>query len=173
MTKMNPRKIKGFGGCKSDTLEHLHIPVPIRWDSDGRTNRTTHSGVLCLDDNPSSSEIPVIPVQGRIPTATGVWCVSGSLVGSTHRLTENPLSQNWQHNLNLYLQLRFPEKYRWGVSKREGVCVKLPYLESDGNLNLPSSTTECILSSRMHKGLHSGTWEYVFCAGRVVQVLSK
>ena len=53
----------------------------------GRTNRITHSGVLRLDDTASPTEIPVIPVQGWIPTGSWTWCISCSLVGLTHPLT--------------------------------------------------------------------------------------
>ena len=53
----------------------------------GRTNRTTYSGVLRLDDSASPSEVPVLPVQDRIPTGSGSGCVPRSLVGLSHRLT--------------------------------------------------------------------------------------
>ena len=53
----------------------------------GGSNRSSRPGVLRLDDTASPSEIPVIPVQDRIPTGSGVWCVPCHLVGLPHRLT--------------------------------------------------------------------------------------
>jgi hypothetical protein len=53
----------------------------------GRSNRSSHSGVLRLDDTASPSEIPVIPVQGWIPFGSGSGCVPCPLVGLTHPLT--------------------------------------------------------------------------------------
>jgi len=46
----------------------------------GRTNRTTDSGILRLDDIASSSENPVAPVQDRIPNGSGIWCISGAVL---------------------------------------------------------------------------------------------
>jgi hypothetical protein len=53
----------------------------------GRSNRSSHPGVLRLDDTASPSEIPVIPVQGWIPFGSGSGCVPCPLVGLPHRLT--------------------------------------------------------------------------------------
>jgi len=45
-----------------------------------------------LDDIASSSEVPVLPVQGWISTGVGVWCVPRHLVVPIHfHLTEHPL----------------------------------------------------------------------------------
>ena len=46
----------------------------------GRTNRTTDSGVLRLDVTASSSEISVLLVQDRIPNGSGIWCISGAVL---------------------------------------------------------------------------------------------
>ena len=56
----------------------------------GSSNRTTHSGVLCLDLTTSPAEIPVRPVKERISAGSGIWCVSRYLVGLDHHLTEAP-----------------------------------------------------------------------------------
>ncbi len=40
-----------------------------------------------LDVDTSSSEVLVLPVQGRVSVGSRVWCVSGSLLGSTDSLT--------------------------------------------------------------------------------------
>ena len=65
----------------------------------GRTNRTTDSGILRLDDIASSSENPVAPVQDWISNHSGIWCVSGVvlvydirgiLTGNLTRLTPSP-----------------------------------------------------------------------------------
>ena len=79
---------------RKEDLWEIYNQGMVRWFSDGRDNWTTDSGVLRLDVTASSSEIPVPHLQGRIPTGSGIWCVPRPLVGSTHRLTENPLSQN-------------------------------------------------------------------------------
>ena len=49
----------------------------------GRTPRIPDSGVLRLDGSASSPEIPVLRVQGRIPTDSGIWGVSCPLRGLT------------------------------------------------------------------------------------------
>ena len=59
------------------------------------TNRTTYSGVLRLDDSASPSEVPVLPVQDRIPTGSWTWCISCTLVDST-----DPLTPQLQHSLS-------------------------------------------------------------------------
>ena len=53
----------------------------------GRTNRSSHSGVLRLDDIASPSEIPVLPVQDRVSVGSGTGWVPRPLVGLTHTLT--------------------------------------------------------------------------------------
>ena len=53
----------------------------------GGSNRSSHSGVLRLDDTALPAEIPVIPVQGWIPAGSGICCVPRPLVSLTHRLT--------------------------------------------------------------------------------------
>ena len=53
----------------------------------GGSNWDSHPWVLCLDGIASSSEIPVIRIQDRVPTGSGTWCISRSLVGLAHRLT--------------------------------------------------------------------------------------
>ena len=82
--------------------------------------RSNHIGLVCLDVIPSPSQIYVLPVQGRTPTATGVWCVSRHLVGSIHfHLTEHPLPSKTD-NLSLTYKSRVEpkEKSRRGrVSK--------------------------------------------------------
>ncbi len=40
-----------------------------------------------LDDTATPSEIPVLPVQDRIPTGSWTWCISCSVVGLTLPLT--------------------------------------------------------------------------------------
>jgi len=56
----------------------------------GGTRRITHSGVLCLDDSASPPEIPVLPVQDRIPTGSGVRSVPRPLLDLTLLLTPHP-----------------------------------------------------------------------------------
>jgi len=52
----------------------------------GRSSRSSHSGILRLDDSASPSEIPVLPVQDRIPVGSGSGCVPCPLVDLTHPL---------------------------------------------------------------------------------------
>ena len=59
----------------------------------GRTNWSSHSGVLRLDDIASPSEIPVLPVQDGVSVGSGTGCVPRPLVGLTHTLT--PHSPNF------------------------------------------------------------------------------
>ena len=47
----------------------------------GRDNRTTDSWLVRLDVIPSPSQIYVLPVQNRISTYSGIWCVSRTLWG--------------------------------------------------------------------------------------------
>ena len=46
----------------------------------GRSNRSSHPGVLRLDDTAAPPEIPVIPVQGLIPTGSGSGCGLGIIL---------------------------------------------------------------------------------------------
>ena len=43
--------------------------------------RSNHFGMVSLDVNPSPSEIHVLPIQDRISTHSGIWCVSRTLWG--------------------------------------------------------------------------------------------
>jgi len=56
----------------------------------GRTNRSSHSGVLHLDDIASPSEIYVVPVQDGVSVGSGTGCVPRPLVGLTDTLTPHP-----------------------------------------------------------------------------------
>ena len=56
----------------------------------GRTNRSSHSGVLRLDDIASPSEIPVVPVQDGVSAGSWTGCVPCPLVGLAHPLTPHP-----------------------------------------------------------------------------------
>ena len=53
----------------------------VRRSPDGRDNRTSHSGMVCLDVHPSSSEISVLSVQDRIPAGSGIWSIPCPLLG--------------------------------------------------------------------------------------------
>jgi len=92
----------------------------------GGSNRTTHSGVLRLDDSASPSEIPVIRIQDRVSVGSRVWCVSGSLLGSTDPLTEHPPSKT-DNPFSIYkcnkVSLR---NLRHTPLKTEGFFVALP-----------------------------------------------
>ena len=55
--------------------------------SDGSSNRTTHSGMVRLDDSASPSEISVLHIQDRVSAGSGFRCVPRSLVGPSHSLT--------------------------------------------------------------------------------------
>ena len=56
----------------------------------GRSSRSSHSGILRLDDSASPSEIPVLPVQDGVSVGSGTGCVPRPLVGLTHTLTPHP-----------------------------------------------------------------------------------
>ena len=43
--------------------------------------RSNHIGMVRLDVIPSPSQIYVLPVQDRISTHSGIWCVSRTLWG--------------------------------------------------------------------------------------------
>ena len=56
-------------------------PIGDRGNLNGRIHRTTHSGVLHLDVNPSPSEIYVLRVQDWISPDSGIRCIFRTLRG--------------------------------------------------------------------------------------------
>ena len=72
----------------------------VRFRGDrGRLNgicRSNHIGMVRLDVNPSPSEIHVLPVQDRISTHSGIWCVSRTLWGIPLSHLRMPFDVIWE-----------------------------------------------------------------------------
>ena len=113
----------------------------------GRSSRSSHSGILRLDDSASPSEIPVLRVSDRVFRDSGVWWVSGSLVGPTDNLTPHSPhfltdSSNETH-AESGAPVVLPAPHAGGVSRNPLVSTHplIPHFpNSEGNCELSTGT---------------------------------